>query len=623
MLNALEKLANPGRLATRLSVILAGVGLIAFVTITALLFLAVDDRFGALEIREIQANKARLETVMLTGSGSIKSKSLDYAIWTDTYNFVLVPTKKYSDNNLTVESLTTYKINGVSYHRNDGTPIFARYVDLETGEPVPQMEESLVALGRSPEVLRRIKSQDDFQFYIKTHGRLLLVSVAQIKRSDRSGKPPGYLIFAKVLQEAELTASLQLPAKIDFRNQSERAEVIVSADRVDVGLVAPGIDGKAAGVIRFAMPRDVMAEGWSFALTGSIGIAGMLVLLLVTLNFALRRSVVFPLARMKNHFTQIGGSGKLEMIGHSNRRDEIGSVETGLNEMIGQLVTLRMKDEMQSYELGKTQSAIGVMHNVGNGLSPLRVVLSRLNEELHPAAQEVVARALTELAGEDVEPVRRQKLVAFVVSAVQQQREQLGLGRDKVREAGRHLSQVLETIEQAKGGDAGKAEIEPCDINFLLQMNIPVARAAVDTSFVCDMIPFAHPFVLANRILLSQVITNLLVNAAEAVAASGRDDGQISISQVLIETEQGPMHRLTIDDNGDGFAEEAASKLFRHGFSTRADKNGGTGLHWCYNTINAMSGTLSVTSGGPGKGACATLTLAAYSSELREASRRL
>lgn len=611
MLNALEKLANPRRLATRLSVILAGVGLIAFVTITALLFLAVNDRFGALESREIQAAKARLETVMLTDSDSLKSKSLDYALWTDTYNFVLVPTNTYSDNNLTVESLTTYKINGVSYHRNDGTPIFALYVDLKTGEPVPQMEESLVALGRSPEIIGRIKNQDDFQFYIKTHGRLLLVSVAQIKRSDRSGNPPGYLIFAKVLQEAELTASLQLPAKIDFRNQSERAEVIVSADRVDVGLVAPGIDGRAAGVIRFAMPRDVMAEGWSFALTGSLGIAGLLVLLLVTLNFALRRSVVLPLARIRNHFTEIGGSGKLEAMGHSKRRDEIGSVESGLNEMIGQLVTLRMKEEMQSYELGRTQSAIGVMHNVGNGLSPLRVILSRLNEELHPAAQEEVARALTELAGEDAEPVRRQKLAAFVRSVVQQHREQLGLGRDKVREAGRHLSQVLETIEQAKGDDASKAEIEPCDINFLLQMSIPVARAAVDKSFICEMIPFAQPLVLANRILLSQVITNLLVNAAEAVAAGEQDNGHITISQALIETEQGLMHQLTIADNGDGFSEEVASKLFRRGFSTRAAKIGGTGLHWCYNTINAMSGRLSVTSGGPGTGACATLTLAA------------
>lgn len=620
---ALEKIFNSQRLGTRLSIILAGVGLLTFLAIVTILYLAVLDRFGALENREIEVNKARLESVMQADQTTIKSKSLDYAIWTDSYDFILNPSTVYSEDNLTFDSMRTYEINGASFHRMDGKAIMALYVDLETGEPVPQMVDKLQALGNSPEVNARIRKEEDFQFYTKIYERLLLVSVAQIKQSDRSGTSPGYLLFAKEVQAANLSALLQLPVKIDLRSLVDRREVIASSNRIDVGLPAPGLDGKEAATIRFTMRREVLAEGQSFALTVSLGVAAMLLLLLGALNLSLRRSVVLPLARITHHFSGIATTGKLEILDQSNRRDEIGAVENGLNATVEQLVALRVQHEVQSYELGKTQSAIGVMHNVGNGLSPLRVLLSRLNEELSPPVQTEMTRALAELAADDILPERRKRLVAFVQAVVQQHNEQLGLGRDKIREAGRNLSQVLETIEQTKRDSSGKAEVEECDINLLLQTNIPLARAAVNCSFNCEAVPFAHSHVLANRILLSQVIANLLINAAEAIGATGRGDGQIDIQQALVETEQGTMHQLTIADNGDGFGEEVKAKLFTRGFSSRMAKSGGNGLHWCHNTVNEMSGTLTVTSEGDGNGACAVLRLPVFNMAQNEDSTPL
>ena len=494
----------------------------------------------------------------------------------------------------------------------------ALYIDLETGEPVPQMMDKLQALGNSPMVNARIRKEEDFQFYQKINGRLVLVSVAQIRKSDRSGTPPGYLLFAKEVKAANLSALLQLPAKIDFRSLIDRQQVIARSNSIDVGLPATGVDGKAAAIIRFTMRRDVLAEGRSFVRTASIGVVAMLLLLLGALNLTLRRAVVLPLARITQHFSGIATSGKLEMLDQSTRHDEIGAVENGLNVMVEQLVALRAQHEMQSYELGKTQSAIGVMHNVGNGLSPLRVLLSRLNEELSPPVQTEITRALAELAADNILPERRQRLVAFVQAVVQQHNEQLGMGRDKVREAGRSLSHVLETIEHAKGNRSVKAEVEECDMNQLLETNIAVARAAVNCSFNCEAVPFAHSHVLANRILLSQVIANLLINAAEAIDATGRHDGQIDVRQALVETEQGTMHQLTITDNGDGFGEEVKARLFTRGFSSRTEKSGGNGLHWCHNTVNAMSGTLTLTSDGDKTGACAILRLPAFNTAHNE-----
>ncbi|MEI6399484.1 MAG: ATP-binding protein, partial [Pseudomonadota bacterium] len=142
--------------------------------------------------------------------------------------------------------------------------------------------------------------------------------------------------------------------------------------------------------------------------------------------------------------------------------------------------------------------------------------------------------------------------------------------------------------------------------------NISLAQSVVNFSLNFEFVPFVHSYVWASRILLSQVIANLLINAAESIGATGRDDGQIQIQQALIETEEGAVHQLTIADNGDGFGEEVKSKLFTRGFSTRTAKSGGNGLHWCHNTVNMMRGTLTLISEGKGKGARAVLIMPIY-----------
>ncbi|MDQ2879195.1 MAG: histidine kinase, partial [Pseudomonadota bacterium] len=50
-------------------------------------------------------------------------------------------------------------------------------------------------------------------------------------------------------------------------------------------------------------------------------------------------------------------------------------------------------------------------------------------------------------------------------------------------------------------------------------------------------------------------------------------------------------------------------QLFQRGFSTRAHKSGGLGLHWCANSMLAMGGSLALESEGAGRGAVAVLTL--------------
>jgi two-component system NtrC family sensor kinase len=65
---------------------------------------------------------------------------------------------------------------------------------------------------------------------------------------------------------------------------------------------------------------------------------------------------------------------------------------------------------------------------------------------------------------------------------------------------------------------------------------------------------------------------------------------------------------LAVEDNGVGLPPENLTRIFGHGFTTKADGHG-FGLHSCALAANQMGGSLRAESYGPGRGATFTLEL--------------
>jgi C4-dicarboxylate-specific signal transduction histidine kinase len=117
------------------------------------------------------------------------------------------------------------------------------------------------------------------------------------------------------------------------------------------------------------------------------------------------------------------------------------------------------------------------------------------------------------------------------------------------------------------------------------------------------------PAALGNRITLTQVLGNLMANAAESIRAAGVADGKIVVTGYGETVDGREMLHVEVRDNGEGIAAETMPSLFQRGFSTKTDKKGGIGLHWCANSIIAMNGKIHATSDGRGKGATFHLLL--------------
>ena len=301
----------------------------------------------------------------------------------------------------------------------------------------------------------------------------------------------------------------------------------------------------------------------------------------------------------------VRNSGSLGILADEERQDEIGSLGRSFNAMLRQLKDLREQLEVQSFALGRSESAVAVMHNVRNALNPISTILSHGIAQPAPIDRGTLDRALAELTRGDMPAARREKLAAFVTAAIEaeardreERRRQLQVGREA-------MSQVLEIIGEQQHAAHDRLELEPCDVTKIIARNATIARYSGELSIVFTF-PARPYLVLASRLILSQVIGNLFANAAEAIAACGTGGGSIG---VVIE-ESGGRTCIAIRDDGEGFAADRTPTLFQRGFSTRKDKSGGLGLHWCANSMNAMQGSLRLESEGPGMGAVAILSLA-------------
>ena len=127
---------------------------------------------------------------------------------------------------------------------------------------------------------------------------------------------------------------------------------------------------------------------------------------------------------------------------------------------------------------------------------------------------------------------------------------------------------------------------------------------SVDIAYKIDPRLGDLPPVSATGFVLKQVFRTLLLNAADAIRAAGKSDGQVEIRSAIEPGRDGSeIVHLEIRDNGCGILPDSLGRIFERGFTTKKDGQGGWGLHWCANTLSAMDGRIYVTSGGEGAGA--------------------
>ncbi|MCP3735390.1 ATP-binding protein [Sphingomonas sp. RP10(2022)] len=602
---------GPASLGAKLVLILTAVGVAGALGITLLLASVITPNFNALEAKAVGGHVERTRAALGEYAAKVENAVRDYGDWTQSYDYMAAapssaPAATFERDSFSPLAMTNLGVQGMAYVRPDGSIRIARWLDPASGRERADLRAAMIATATRTDLARVVGRSNSGHFYARLGPVVAAVGVAQVRRSDGTGSPRGYVLMARQVTSRQLSDLLQLDARIDRSATGDREAVVPGRQTMGIAVPIPGVDGHAIAAARFHIVRDVSLLGRRMLLLAVAGSTLLLLIVLVVLRRVIARLVLAPLQRVERHMQRVRASGAMALLEDDGRRDEFGSLGRSLNAMLSQLKDLREQIEAQSFALGRSESAVAVMHNVRNALNPISTILSQGIAQAPPIDRATVERALAELGRDDLPADRRAKLAAFATAALSAEVQ----GREAMRgelQVGREaMAHVLEIIGQQQKQAHERPALERCDLSEIVARNAAIARYS-DAASIAFSFPAEPQFALANRVILSQVIGNLLGNAAEAIAASGRDSGSIGVA---IQPEDDRIV-VRIRDDGEGFDAATGATLFQRGFSTREHKSGGLGLHWCANAMNAMDGSLRLDSEGRGKGAVAILTLKA------------
>ncbi|MDH3663228.1 MAG: ATP-binding protein [Alphaproteobacteria bacterium] len=619
------------RLGAKTILVLSGVIALS----TALNFLVVREfvypSFAELEKQKAEENIGR---VVQSIDNEIKHLSLltfDWAAWNDTYEFVVDQDPDYAESNLVWTSFSGSNLNLIHFYDIQGRLVWGESYDLETEEPLELAEfPDHLALGH-PFIAHASPESDIVGIVLTSAGPMLLAS-RPIITSDQEGPIRGTLMMGRLLT-SEVLSTLAEQVAVEFEVRpissgsvsSEASDVLSQISSgikhvfregdgktLDVYEAIPDINGVPALLVSASTPRDITGIGQRTIQVTLISlIAAGLVVMAFTAILA-RIFVVGPVVNLTDIVLSIGKTGDLSRrVALTKRNDEIGLLSREFDGMLGKLTEARDQLQQQSFQAGIAEMAAGVLHNVRNQLNPLVIRLGRLQQLETAPSGDKVTQVLAELSTDHTEPERRQKLIEYLRLSQDKALANQDQLRDDLAVMSRQVAKVEEVLAEQDRFSWVERQIEPSGLADVVAQAMRMMPDNLGKDYRIEIDPNVEsaPLVLAEKFILSQIIQNLLMNAAEAINNGESENGEILVSATHdVASDGAECVHLTIQDNGCGITEERLEKVFERGFTTKGAK-GGAGLHWCANSIANLNGRIYAESAGTGQGATLHLEL--------------
>ena len=372
------------------------------------------------------------------------------------------------------------------------------------------------------------------------------------------------------------------------------------------------IYGRPLMKLRVDVPRKITARGEKAVAYASAYLIGAAVAVLIVLMIVLNRVVLEPLARVTRHAVSIGEGADLTARLHLPGSDEIARLAHEFDRMVARVAEGRRQLVDQSFQAGFAELAKGVLHNLGNAMTPLGVRLATLEERLRVAPSADLELACSELATEEPGSARRADLEEFLrlgcramAAAVRDAQADVALVQ---RQATIVQSALSELMRSARNDHIVEAVRLPELVTQTLEIVPDTCRQRLIVD--ADESLAKVGVVRVARMVLRLILQNLIINAADAVRDAGRTQGILRVAaEIVRESDREQLH-LHCRDNGVGISEDNLQRVFEKGFSTKSrDTNYGIGLHWCANAVAALGGRIWAASEGPGLGASLHLVL--------------
>ena len=567
--------------------------------------------FAELERADARTAMRRVSFALDLTLRRVALSAMDWGNWADTYSFVNDHNPAFAKANITEVALKQLDVNVLLVVDLAGNVVLATDRDLNTDSP---LGVDLTALKKLPANFPwhgpELVGNPGRGLMTTNRGPMMLAGAPVL---DGNGKGParGMVIMGRLLPGAALNA-------IAAQSQSHVAMLPpgvggMAVETMKVGDTVTTIDrtltdiyGKPLLALSVDVPREVSLRGKSAVKVASVCLISAAILVLVLLIVVLNRVILNPLALMTRHAVAMGKGTDLTTRLDLERRDEMGVLAREFDSMVERVAESRTQLVDQSFQAGFAELAKGVLHNLGNAMTPIGVRLANLGERLRVAPAEDADLATAELSEGSADAQRSADLQEFLRLACRELAGTVRAAREDVAVMSRQATVIQTALAEQLRSARNEHVIEPVRLTELVAQSLEIVpdacrqRLTVDT----DETLRGLRVVRVARTVLRLILQNLIINAADAVRDAGKDKGRLSLSAQIVVEGGGEQLHLQCRDDGVGIAPQNLQKVFEKGFSTKSpETNHGIGLHWCANAINALGGRIWAASEGPGRGA--------------------
>jgi signal transduction histidine kinase len=263
-------------------------------------------------------------------------------------------------------------------------------------------------------------------------------------------------------------------------------------------------------------------------------------------------------------------------------------------------------------EAGMAEIAQGVMHNIGNALTPLKTSAQITHRLIQKSTlRHHLKDALDSVTGiidesDHADKKRLGQIVHLLPQGIEDEYQKMELELKRINQRIEHIESII--YLQVKYTHA-KSFKEMLDINSvvkdaleMMEDNLMKYRVLLHTEFG------ELPGYKGEKHQLLQIFINLIKNAKEAMESMPLDKRQLWVSTSLQESEETSKILIQIRDSGEGFDATKKEQLFNYGYTTKATGTG-VGLHASANYIISQGGLVEAESDGPGRGSTFTVIL--------------
>lgn len=594
----------------------------AFAVISYLILLkVVAPAFENLELEAARSDLVRAEQAIQTDVSNLEAITADWAQWDDIYEYVLDRNPGFRKSNLDRPTLENLNLDMMAVYANGHRFVWGQL--LVNDEQIDLAELGILGPGDTvfQDVAGHDQSEDKTVGIISTKYGPMIISSRPILMSDSSGPVAGAVVMAQFLDSARLTllrerteANANWTPYIQFEQQptldvakfdADDTHTHVYTNYIVNEIILKDIFDAPALVLRTATPRSISLLG-SQTLQAAmmfLFLAGLM--LTAVMWYLLRSTILVPIELLARHMANIRKSGDLSQQLAISSEDEVGSLAAQFNQLASEVHDARKALLFQSFKAGKADTAAEVLHNIRNAMTPLLNGVERIAKAFRITDDLRVNDATAQLRVADCPPERVAKLLEYVEASFEHIKNSNSEATDDMRIVMSQARQVEDILADQEKFAIDSPATENISVDEVVGEAAHVIPKDAKNKITFELDHELHGLrVYAHRIGLLQVMGNLILNAYESIQRARQKKGRISLTATPELVENQAMVRLTVRDNGTGFENDAKTKVFQRGFTSKGEGDTtGLGLHWCANAVAGMGGRISAESDGTGKGA--------------------